>query len=97
MNASDNEAYGISLLESMAHGVPVVSYAVPYLSNNLVKNDQNGILVTNRTPSELAKAIVKLVGDPKKYQQLSQGAIATAQANGADQLVKSWKAILKQN
>lgn len=97
VNASDNEAYGISLLESMAHGVPVVSYAVPYLSNNLVKNDQNGILVTNRTPSELAKAIVKLVGDPKKYQQLSQGAIATAQANGADQLVKSWKAILKQN
>lgn len=97
VNASDNEAFGISMLESMAHGVPVVTYDILYTAGNLVKDQVNGCLVTNKTPSQLAKAIVKLVSDKKAYQQLSAGAIKTANKFSPDHLVKSWQAVLSNS
>lgn len=95
INASDNEAFGISMLESMAHGVPVVSYDVPYTANNLVKKGVNGMLVTNKTPSQLAQAVIKILSDDEVYHKLSAGAINTAKKFGQDRLVDEWQAVFK--
>lgn len=93
INASDNEAFGISMLESMSHGVPVVAYQVPYSSNNLVKNNVNGLLVKNQTPNQLAKAVIRLLGNSKQYEKLSRGAIDTAKHFSQEHLVKEWQGV----
>ena len=97
INASDNEAFGIAMLESMAHGVPVVAYAVPYLADHLVKDGVNGCLVTNKTPRQLARAINQLANDDQLYQQLSAGALATANELDQDHLVSSWQPVFSQD
>lgn len=94
VNASDNEAFGIAMLESMAHGVPVVTYDIPYTAQNLVKDGVNGKLVTNKTPSELAKAIMSVLANDKIYHQLSDGAIKTAKHFSQKHLANEWQSVL---
>lgn len=96
INASDNEAFGISMLESMGHGVPVVTYDIPYTAGNLVQDGVNGLLVKNKTPSQLAKAVEELIADHGMYQKLSQGALHTAQQFSPDHLVSGWQKIMKK-
>lgn len=91
INASDNEAFGISMLESMAHGVPVISYDVPYTANNLVKDGVNGELVKNKTPRQLAKAILNVLKQEQLYEKLSAGAVQTAQEFDRSHLVEQWQ------
>lgn len=97
LSASDNEAFGITMLESMAHGVPVVAYDVPYSSGNLVKDGVNGRLVKNRNPNQLAKQVVNVLNDQELYQKLSAGAVATAKEFSPDHLVQQWQQVLPEN
>jgi len=53
------EGFGISILEALAVGVPVISYNVPPI-NETVINGINGILVKKDNVIELAKTILEL-------------------------------------
>jgi glycosyltransferase involved in cell wall biosynthesis len=57
------EGMGTALLDAMALGRPVVATRVGGISE-IVQDGRNGLLVPSRSPAELAKAIVKLAGDP---------------------------------
>ena len=89
--------FGITMLESMAHGVPVIAYDTLYSSGNLIKDGVNGCLVKNRTPNQLAKQVVKVLSDGELYQKLSAGAVATAKRFSPDHLVQQWQRVLTEN
>lgn len=95
VNPTDSEAFGMNLLEAMAAGVPVVAYNVPFLADNLVRDGQNGVLVKARNPHSLAEAAMALLNDDEKYQQLSQGALQTAQGYNESHLVEEWRNVLQ--
>ncbi len=40
------EGFSLALLESLAHGVPVISYDIKYGPNELITPDFNGYLIT---------------------------------------------------
>ncbi|MDX1545277.1 MAG: glycosyltransferase family 4 protein, partial [Christiangramia sp.] len=63
----------ISLLESMALGLPVVSTRVggiPYM----IDDKKNGILVEPENPKEMAIAISDLIQDPQLAETISWNA-----------------------
>lgn len=95
LNASPSEGFGMNMLESMAYGVPVVSYAVAYTENNLIKDGENGFNVRNKTPKLLAQKALELLGSKETYQELSAGALKTARAYDEQALVSAWKKLLK--
>ena len=43
---SNMEGFSLALLESLAHGVPVISYDIKYGPNELITPDFNGYLIT---------------------------------------------------
>lgn len=97
INATNGEAFGMNALEAMAEGVPVVTYDVPYIAGNLVEGGKNGLLVKKRNPHSLADAVLALLNDYDQYQQLSQGAFATAEQFDEDRLVGDWRKVLGLN
>lgn len=73
---SQNEGYGIALLEAMSHGLPVVAFnntAMPY-----TVGPSNGRLVENRDTDAMANALCEIVDTPGLWNQLSEGAYAQA-------------------
>ncbi|MCL1899331.1 MAG: glycosyltransferase [Promicromonosporaceae bacterium] len=69
VTASTSEGFGLSLLEALAQGLPIVGFDVEYGNRELVTPGRNGELVpytgTDGDVSALAEAIVKVVSSPE--------------------------------
>ena len=75
----------VSVVEALAFGLPVVATAVggvPYL----IEHDENGLLVTDDNPAEMADAIDKLLNDSELTQKLSTNGRLLAEKS-------SWQAV----
>lgn len=75
LNMAVEEEFGISAVEAMGRGVPVIAYASGGLIET-VKDGKNGYLITEHTPEALYKAIEKLnhlsVADYKTMRQTAR-------------------------
>ena len=59
---SHNEGLPISILEAMSYGLPVISSPVGGIPE--VVGEGNGVLVTPGSDAEIAKAMMRYVGNP---------------------------------
>lgn len=60
---SESEGLGLAILEYMSYGLPVIGRNIPGI-NEVVANDQNGILLNTCNDEELAYAIIRLIDNP---------------------------------
>jgi phosphatidylinositol alpha-mannosyltransferase len=61
--STDNESFGIVLLEAMASDVPVVASDIPGYAS-VMTDGREGLLVPPRNPDALANAVIQLLSDP---------------------------------
>lgn len=76
----DREGIPNSLLEGMAAGLPAVATwhgGIP----EAVSDGRNGLLVPEKSPVELAAAVLRLMGDPALLATMSREAAASTEAN----------------
>lgn len=70
------EMYGMTQVESMAAGLPMVSTDLPRSGVPFVnKNDQTGLIVPPGDARALAAAMLRLVDDQQLWQRLRDGAL----------------------
>lgn len=95
ITASNQESFGKTTVEAMFCGTPVVSMPVGIASE--IIDDSNGILCSNRTPQEIAKAIQKLFATKYNATQIRNGVMNKfAPERVAEQYMKLYTSMLKQ-
>jgi glycosyltransferase involved in cell wall biosynthesis len=76
---SDTESFGLSALEALASGVPVIATRVGGLPE-VVRDGETGFLFDVGDVEGMARVSLELLLDPERWQQMSQLAAADARA-----------------
>lgn len=73
---SGTEAFGLTIVESMACGCPVISTRVGGIPS-LISHGKTGILVNEKNPRALGRAVNDLLGHGRKAQKLGKSAASS--------------------
>jgi phosphatidylinositol alpha-mannosyltransferase len=76
--ATGKESFGLILIEAMATGRPIVATNIPGYAS-VVTHGEEGLLVPPMTVRPLADALMTLLNDKKRREQMGQKGIITAQ------------------
>ncbi len=90
------EGFGLTLLEAMAAGCPVVSTAIPVV-DEIIEHGQNGWLTPYDDPDGLAQGILRLLDDPALSRRLATaGAGAVKERFDGSKIVGQFEQVYEQ-
>jgi glycosyltransferase involved in cell wall biosynthesis len=88
-SAAVYESFGLTLVEAMAHSVPVVGCATSAIQE-VVQDEQTGLLVPPNDPAQFAAAIVRLLKDEPLRERLgAQGRRMAVEKYAADRMARA--------
>ena len=85
---SDSEGFGLVLIEAMAASVPVIGTNVPGI-RDVIRHQENGLLVPARDPHAIAQAIMKLAADRSLQLRLIENGLKDVRAK------YSWASVIQ--
>jgi len=94
LQTSQSEGFGMALLESLAHGVPVVAYDVSYGAREAIRDGVDGFVVPWGDRAALAERMVQLSTDPELRARLAAEGPAGAARFSRARYVEGWRAAL---
>ena len=93
---SHYEGFPMSVIESLALGVPVISVDCQSGPAEIIQNEKNGLLIPNHNSAALATAIVRLVEDANLYDICKSNAAASVAHLSVENTARQWQQILQQ-
>ena len=91
---SDHEGFPMTIIESLACGVPVISVDCKSGPKEIIKDKINGLLVENNNIESLINAMNLLVLDDKLYDFCKANTIESVLKFNEDSISKQWVNIL---
>ena len=83
------------LVEAMASGLPVISFACPCGPKDIIKDGEDGILVENGNVQALADSLMRLMGDEKLRCSMGQVGVKSVQRYSIDKIAERWKVLFE--
>lgn len=93
--SSNFEGMSNAMIEAMCVGTPVISTRVSG-TEELIKNEENGLLVDIGDENALALAMNKLLGDKNLREKLSKKGCESASLFKTDKIVDEWENLIKE-
>ncbi len=93
VSASYGETFGITLLEAVGSGLPIVGFDRPYGIQNFVDEGENGFRITDMSAKGLADGIIRLFKDAD-LEAFRRHSYRKAEAYLETEVGKKWKEIL---
>jgi poly(glycerol-phosphate) alpha-glucosyltransferase len=87
------EGFGLVVLESIAHGCPVVAYDVKYGPADIIRDGINGLLVEAGNIDALAAAIIQVLTDTPLRSRLAEGTTTSIADFDPRTFIARWSAL----
>lgn len=101
--ASTSEGFGLSLLEAVGGGLPMIGFDVPYGNQTFIDPDQNGFLLPYDEQQDEAEKVAALTGaieqlfaDENRGAKFSQHSYEIAEHYLDDQILAKWRQLVKE-
>lgn len=92
--ASNTETFGISVLEAMSVGMPVVAFDDPCIKE-LINDEIDGFIISNRDIRKMADKVIELLNDKKMQKDIGNCAIEKSRNYDINVIKREWLRILK--
>lgn len=89
--ASNNEGFALTLLESLAHGVPTIAYDAPYGAKSIITDKKDGFIVPLDNINELANKINDAFLSQTALQRMSDNAYEDSQRYSESNIAALWQ------
>lgn len=88
---SRQECFPMVLLEAMAFGLPVISYNVPNGPKDIIKDNEDGYLVSPFNIEEYVEKLASLIEDSKKREFMGNNAYKNIERYSIENISKEWE------
>ncbi len=85
------EGFGMVIVEAMQVGVPVVSFDCPKGPGEIIRHNEDGLIVENGNIEKFAEALMELMGDELKRTSLARKAVENVKRYEIDNIGRIWK------
>lgn len=89
------EGFGMSIVEAMACGLPVVSFDCPWGPRSIINNGEDGLLVENGNIEKLSEAIIWMIQHSAERKAMAVKAIENVQRFRIEQIAERWKSLFE--
>ena len=93
--SSRYEGFPMTVLESLACGIPVVSVEYQNYQDGVISNEHNGLLVKNHNPEILAEALNRFIDDEKLYLSCKTKAKQSVMSFAVENIAKQWEDLIE--
>ncbi|MFE6776955.1 glycosyltransferase [Streptomyces sp. NPDC057702] len=91
---SREESFGMTIVEAMHCGVPVVATNCPHGPGEIIADGEDGLLVPNGDAGAIAKGLLSLIEDDDRRRRMGQAARAAAQRYAPERVAAAYEKLI---
>lgn len=92
---SHNEGFALSLMESVGHGVPTITYRAYYGSKAIIDDGKDGYLAEPGNINDISIKLLGLIQNPERAKEFSKNAYKLSKKYSEKSILSRWKRFLE--